>query len=98
MDLRLPLDVDMQPDQLREDVPAYSGAVDPVDLGRDEQRRFEPLNGAKPKWPEHGLSLPLDMEACRQLLGAMEQVAGSGTGRRRHGAANPTYTGLAQCR
>ena len=36
----------MKPDQHREDVhvPTYSGAVDPdvVDIGQDEQRRFEP--------------------------------------------------------
>ena len=48
----------MKPAQLREDVPAFSGAVDPADLGQDEQRRFEPPpplppNGAKPKWPRH---------------------------------------------
>ena len=58
----------MKSDQLREDVPTYSGAIDPVDLGQDEQRRFEPLNGAKPKWPTHGLSLPFDMEPRRQRL------------------------------
>ena len=37
VDLRLPLEVDMKPDELREDVPAYSGAFDPADLGQDEQ-------------------------------------------------------------
>ena len=55
VDLRLPLEVDMQPDQLWLDVPAYLGAIDPsaVDLGQEEQRRFEPPDGAKSKWPRH---------------------------------------------
>ena len=34
VDLRLPLEVDMKPDQLREDVPAYPRAVDPSTLVR----------------------------------------------------------------
>ena len=60
MELRLPLEVDMKPDQTREDVPTYSGAIDPdaVAFGLDEQRRFERPNGAKPKWPRHGLPSP----------------------------------------
>ena len=60
-EVELPLEGDMKQDQPREDVPTYSGAVDPGlgDLGQDEQRRFEPPNGAKLKWPRHGLSLPL---------------------------------------
>ena len=42
----------MKQDQPRGDVPTYSGAVDPgaVDLGQDEERRFEPTNGAKLKF------------------------------------------------
>ena len=95
VNLRLPLEVDIQ---LRDGVPAYSGAVDPVDLGQDEQRRFEPPNRTKPKWPGYRLSLPLDMEPRRQLPGATAQVAGSGTGRRKQGTAHPTYPGLAQHR
>ena len=45
VELRLPLEVDMKPDQPREDVPAYSGAIDPdaVNFGQDEQRRCEPI-------------------------------------------------------
>ena len=45
VDLHLPPEVDMKPDQLREDVPAYSGAVDPANLGQEEHHRFEPPNG-----------------------------------------------------
>ena len=57
VELRLPLEVDMKPDQPCEDVPTYSGAVDldAVDFGQDEHRRFEPPSGAKPKWPRHRL-------------------------------------------
>ena len=95
VELCLPLEVDMK---LREDVPAYSRAVYPVDLGQDDQRRFEPTNRAKPKSPTHGLSLPLDMEPRRQLSGATAQVGGAGACRRRQGTADPTYPGLAQRR
>ena len=86
----------MKPDQSREDVPTYSGAVDPdvVDLGQDEQCRFEPPNGAKPKWPRHWLPLPIILEPRRQLLGATAQPVESGAGRRRQGAANPDIPGI----
>ena len=64
VELRLPLEVDMKPDQPCEDVPTYSGAVDldAVDFGQDEHRRFEPPSGAKPKWPRHRLPLPIILE------------------------------------
>ena len=69
MELRLPLEVDMDPDRPREDIRTHSGAVAPseVILG---QRCFEFPNGAKPKWPGYGLSLPLDTEPRRQPPGA----------------------------
>ena len=88
VDLCLPLEVDMPPDQLRNYVPTYSGAVDPsaVDLGQEERRRFEPPDGAKSKWPRHGLPVP----------GATAHLVSSGAGRHRLGAADPTYPGLAQ--
>ena len=38
VELHLPMEIDMKPDQLREDVPAYSGAVDLVNLVQDGQR------------------------------------------------------------
>ena len=83
VELRLPLEVDMDPDRPREDIRTHLGAVSPsvVDLGQEEQRRFEPPNGAKSKWPGHGLSLPLDMELCRQPPGAAEHLVGPGTAR-----------------
>ena len=71
VELRLPLEVDMDSDRPREDIQTHSGAValSTVDLGQ-EQRRFEPPNGAKQKWPGNGPSLPLDTEPRRQLPGA----------------------------
>ena len=98
VELRLPMEVDMKPDQPREDVPTFPGDVDPdvVDLGQDVQCRFEPPSGARPKWPGHRLPLPRILEPRRPLSGATVQLAGSGDGRRKQGAANPTYTGLAQ--
>ena len=77
-------------DNLREDVPASSGVLDPTAIGQDDQRRLTPRNGAKPKWPGHELSLQRS-----HLPRAAAQVAGSGTGRRRQGAAIPSYPGLA---
>ena len=61
VELRLPLEVDMKPDQPHEDIPTYSGAVDPdaVDLGQDEQRRFEPRTGLNRNGPD---------TCCRCLL------------------------------
>ena len=43
VELRLPLEVDMEPDQIHDHVPTFPG----------------PPIGAKPKWPRQGLSLPL---------------------------------------
>ena len=86
----------MDPDRPRKDIRTHSGAVAPnvVDLGQEEQRQFEPPNGAMPKWPGHRLSLPLDTEPRRQPPGAATNVAGPGTDRRRRGVANSTYPGL----
>ena len=85
VDLRLPLEVDMKPVQLQEDVPAYSGAVDlsTVDLGQEERRRFEPTNGAKYKWPRHGLPLPIITAPRSPVPGTMTHLIGSGAGRHR---------------
>ena len=96
VELRLPLEVNMDPDWPREDIRIHSGAVAPnaVDLGQEEQRRFETPNSAMPKWPGHRLSLPLDTEPRTQPPGAAAHVAGPGTDRRRLGAANSTYPGL----
>ena len=87
----------MDPDRPRKNNQTHSGAVAPsvVDLGQEEQCRFEPPNGAKSKWPGHGLSLPLDTEPRRQPSGAAEHMAGPGMARRRQGVAKSTYLGLA---
>ena len=72
VDLCLPLEVDMPPDQLRDYVPTYSGAVDPsaVDLCQEERRRFEPPNGPNLNGPDmdcHFLSLQNPLVRCRGL-------------------------------
>ena len=60
VELRLPLEVDMEPDQIRKDVLINSGAanLDAVDPDPETQRRFGPPNGAKPKWPRPHRQLP----------------------------------------
>ena len=73
VELRLPLEVDMKQDQPCEDVLTYSGAVDPsaVDLGHEEQRRFEPPpTGPNQNDPDTGfrcLSLWSPVVRCRVL-------------------------------
>ena len=42
----------------REYVPAYSRADDLDDIGRDEQRRLEPLNGSNRNRPDTGCRCP----------------------------------------
>ena len=56
VELRLPLEVDMEPDQIRKDVPINLVAVnlDDVDPDPETLRRFGPPNRATPKWPRHG--------------------------------------------
>ena len=55
MELRLPFEAGMEPDQTN-DIPIPLGAVglDVVTLGLGEQRRLEPPGGAKPKWRRYG--------------------------------------------
>ena len=93
VDLRLPPEERMPPDKLREDVPASSGVLDPTAIGQDDQHRFTPRNGAKPKWPGHELSWQ-----CSHLPRAAAQVAGSGRGCHRQGTTIPAYTGPAHRR
>ena len=68
VELRLPLEVDLEPERICKDIPIYPGAVDLDVVGPDPetQRRFEPPNGAKTKWARHGLPLPRTPEPRRQ--------------------------------
>ena len=52
MALRLPLEVDMELNQIREDVPLFPGTVNPdaVNPNSGAQHGFGAPNGAKPKW------------------------------------------------
>ena len=96
MDLCLsPRDSKMQ-DRPREEILTHPGVLDQAAIDLDKQRQLTPPNGVKPKTSGHGLSLPLVMNACDHMLGAIAPVAGSDTGRRGQGAAGPAYPGLAQ--
>ena len=93
--LRLPLEVDMEPDQTPKGTPIFPGAVGLgvviPDLG--EQRRHEPPGGAKPKWARHGSWIPHTPGPCRQLLGARALPVGSGDVRFAFEMTSPTYAG-----
>ena len=60
VELRLPLEADMETDQIPKDIPIPPGTVglDVVIPNLGEQRRLEPPDGAKPKWPRYGLLIP----------------------------------------
>ena len=101
VELRLHLEVDMELDRPREDIrTSHSGAIAPseVDLGQEEQHRFEPPNGARPKWPRHGLPLPTISEPRSPVTGAMANLGGPGVGLRRLGVTALTYAELTQHR
>ena len=91
-----PLEVDMDPDWPRGDIPNHSGALAPdmFDFGR-RQHHLELPDGGKPRWFGHGLSLPPDTD---MHPGTAEQVVGLGTARHSQGATRPTYLDLAQRR
>ena len=66
--------------------------------GREEQCRFEPPNGARPKWPRHGLPLLIIFEPRSPVTGATANLGGPGVGLRRLGATAPTYPEFTQRR
>ena len=61
----------------REDIRKPPGAINPstIAIGQEEQHWFEPPNGARSKWPRHGLPLP------SPVTGATANVGGSGADR-----------------
>ena len=69
VELLLPLEVDMEPDRIRTDIPLYPTVLGLDFVGPDPvaQSRFKPPNGAKPKWARQGLRLPCTPESRRQL-------------------------------
>ena len=93
---RPPLEVDMDPDWSRGDIPNHVGALAPgmQDIGQ-RQYHLELPDGVQPNWFRHGLSLPPDTD---MRPGTTEQVVGPGTARHRQGATRPTYLDLAQRR
>ena len=98
VELRLPLENDLEQDRLREDIRTHSRAVALSAVDQEEQRWFEPPNGARPKWARHGLPLPIIMEPCSPVTGATANLVGPGAVLRRLGAAAPTYPELTQRR
>ena len=71
VELRLPLELNMEPDRILKDIPIFPGAVglDAFSPDSGAQRRPELPNGAKPKWARHGLQLPDHLETLlRRLL------------------------------
>ena len=80
------------------EISTHPGVLDQAAIDLDKQRRLTSLNGVKPKMSWHGLSLPLVLNTRDHMLGVIAPVAGSDTGRRGQGAADPAYPGLAQRR
>ena len=64
VELRLPLEVDMEPNK---DVPTYPGVVDLGAVGPviDTHRRIDPPTAAKPKWARRELPIPRTLEYQR---------------------------------
>ena len=73
VELCLPPEVDMVPEQIRREVPNYPGVDDLDAVGPDpeKQRQFEPPNGARQKWARHGLPLPSAPEPLRESVSHM---------------------------
>ena len=84
VELHLPLEVDMEPDRIHEEVPTFPGSADTdaVDPDPGAWRRFESPNGAKPKWLRFGLPGMASRSLDEQFPRAGRQSAGSGDGRR----------------
>ena len=53
VELRLPLEVDMEPDRICKDIPGSVG-LDVVSPDPEMRSRLDPPNGAKPKWARRG--------------------------------------------
>ena len=49
---------------------------------QEERHRFEPLDGARSKWPRHGLPLPSIVEPRSPLTGDTANLGGSEVDRR----------------
>ena len=100
VELRLPLEVDMEPDRILEDITIYLGAVGLDTFGPDlgAHHRLKLLNEAKPKWARHGFQLPRTPGPCGQLLGAGSQLVGFEDGRCTFRITSPTYPGPTQRR
>ena len=83
VELNLPREVVEEQVRPREDIRKPPGAINPgtIAIGQEERHRFEPPNGARSKWPRHGLPLPSILEPRSPVTGATANVGGSGADR-----------------
>ena len=81
VELNLPREVVEEQVLPREDIQKPPGAINPgtIAIGQEERHRFEPPNGARSKWPRHGLPLPSILEPRSPVTTA--NVGGSGADR-----------------
>ena len=98
--LRLPREVDTEQDRHSEDIRNPSGAVAPseVALGQEERPRFEPPNGARSKWPRHGMPLPIISKPRSPVRGATANLGGPQVSLRRLGETAQIFPELTQRR
>ena len=98
VELRLPLEVDMEPAQIRKDVPINSelsiGML--LILIRKRSADSDPQTGPNRSGPDTGLRRYPALH--RQLPGSGAQPVGFRDGRRKFGMSSPVYPGQAQRR
>ena len=100
VELNLPWEVVEEQVQSREDIRKPPGVINPgtMALGQEEQYRFEPLHGARSKWPRHGLPLQSILEPRSPGMGDSANVGESGADRRRFGAPGLIFSEFQQRR
>ena len=71
VELKLPQEVVEEQVRPREDIRKPTRAINPgmMALDQEERHRFEPPNGARSKWPRHGLPLPRIRSPGSDLFG-----------------------------
>ena len=100
VELNLPREVVEEQVRPRDDIRKPPRAINPdtMVLDQDERHRFEPPNGARSKWPRHGLPLPSILEPRSPGTGAMANVGESGADRRGFGATGQIFSEFQQRR
>ena len=100
VELNLPREVVEEQGRTHEDIRKPPGAINPgtMALDQEERHRFEPPNGARSKWPRHGLPLLSILEPRSPGTGATANVGESGADRRGFGAPGLFLSELQQHR